>query len=291
LVNADSTVIAQVESDADGSFSVPCYAPEPFKVAIDIGAARRWYRGRTFADAALIDVAAGATSDPIDVVESGLLLDLSEPTGQREWRARVELVDPDTREVAGTYLVTVADGYPFHGISNLDTGTYLLHLIPDPFLAQNWLEEWYDGAGGPEGARPVTVPPGGGVAKVQVALRAGGGISGSIWYEPREDAFGAVLYLTRSDDPTAIGNRHPGYSWCCQSITWQEPMEYTLGGLAPGSYKIGIAPAFDGGVWLGWAQQPPDGTVWYPNTTHWGDAETLMIDGAGVINGVDFDLR
>lgn len=66
------------------------------------------------------------------------------------------------------------------------------------------------------------------------------------------------------------------------------PQSYALPGLPDGDYKIGV---WARAVGVPTPAQPPEDTVWYPETTDWNAAQVITIAEAEVITGIDFDLR
>ena len=290
LMSPDSSsVIGTVFVQRDGSFETRIFLPGPVKLFVEVRDSGRWYGGPEFSKATVIDLAPGQTSLPVEIVESGLVLDLWEPTYQDIWKARVQLIDPQSLAIVRQTTVEVSHSYPFHGIPNLDPGSYLLRILPEPFLWQNWLGQWYDGADGPGEATPVTVPAGGGIGQVRIELTEGGQIAGTIWYEDTRETFGVIVYLTAAGDPASLGCMHPGEDCYCGGIRWTTPMSYVLRGLPEGAYKVGVWP------WKQdvrpWPTNPPPETLWYPKTARWEEGAVLTVEGAGHVPGIDFDLR
>lgn len=291
LVSQDSSsAIATLPTQQDGNFEGMIFYPEPVKIQVDINGSQSWYGGTEFANASVIDLQPGETSPAIEVIESGLLLDIREPTYQRCWRANVQLVNPQDQTVMRQITVLGSSRRPFYAIPNLDAGEYLLRIVPNRFLQFNWLGQWYDGVSSPEEATPIVIPPEGGIENVRIALSEGGRIAGTIWYENETGIFGVLVYVTRADDPAGLGYIHPGEDCCCGTTTWWTPIDYALRGLPDGDYKVGVWPwdiyAFDQRP-----SEPPEETLWYPGTQAWEDATVITAVGAQEVTEIDFDLR
>jgi hypothetical protein len=291
LVAADSSedLAASFRVKEDGSFEARILDPVPAKLLVDINGSRRWYGGSSFSDAEVLPLQEGAELPQVEVVESGLLLDLREPTYQDISRASVQLIDPATLRVVHSARIDIRESNPFHAISNLAPGDYLLRILADQFLRQNWLEQWYDRAPGPETAMVVTIPSNGGVGSAKVELQEGGRIAGTIWYDDRRSS-GVLVYITSADDPVAIGRMHPGEDCYCGVVMIRSPYSYALRGLPAGSYKVGVWRLSFGASWE-WPDSPPPGTSWYPQEIDWSRAEVIDISGAGETPDIDFDLR
>lgn len=52
-------------------------------------------------------------------------------------------------------------------------------------------------------------------------------------------------------------------------------------------YKLGVWPQRRGQS----PGQPPEDTIWFPETSDWDAAQVFTISGAGELRQVDFDLR
>jgi hypothetical protein len=288
LFSEDSTVIMTgIPVQRDGSFEARIFLPRPVKALVQFEDSQRWFGGRGFAEASVLDLQPGMET-PLVMAESGILLQLWDPTYQPSWRARARLVDAQSFALVRQMTIFADFNSPAAGMSNVEPGTYLLQILPDPFLEPNWLAQWYGGGTDSTQATVLTVPSGGQVVKTSFLLREGGRIGGRVWYLRPPDSFGAIVYLTSADDPAWLGSIVPGLDCSCMS-EWTTPADYMLRGLPAGRYKVGVCP-WKSGISTHPAT-PPEQTVWYPGNTSWAEASPLTITGAERITGIDFNLR
>jgi len=287
LVTPDSSAtVATFSTLTDGTFAVAIQMPEPVRMLINIGGSQRWYPAGRFSEGEILELTPGSNLPPIEVVESGIQIDIRNPLYPPTCKGRVQLLSPvGSRVVAETATSNTEGRFPV-AFCNLDAGDYWLRILPRLFLDQAWRPQWYDRAAGPEDAVLVRVPPNGGVVPVTLTLEEGGQIAGEIRYMNPQGEHGVILYVTAAGDPTARGRLHPSGSWFSYWLE-QLPQPYAARGLPDGDYKIGIWPQSTGEP----PAQPPEDTIWYPATTDWNAAQVLTISGAQAITGIDFDLR
>lgn len=277
LVTPDSSaVVAVLPTRDDGTFEGNILVPEPVRALIEIRDTPRWYPRGSFQEAAVLELAPGVTLPPLVVEESGLILEISHPLHPPTWYVQVQLLSQEQTHVVATLWTSASPTSPFHVFSNLDPGDYWLRILPAHFLSETWRPQWYDRAADQEGATLVHVPAGGGVGRVDISLEDGGRIEGDVRYEVTPTTPAATVYLTEAGDSSALGRRPAS-----------EPQHYVATGLPDGGYRIGI--------WLGPVRaappQPPEDTLWYPETTDWNAAQVITITEAQVITGINFDLR
>jgi hypothetical protein len=287
LVAPDSSVtVASFATRSDGTFAADIQVPEPARMLIDIGGNPRWYPRGGFHEAEILDLAPGSSPLPIEVVESGLLLDIQGTFYPARWNATLQLVAPADSRIVAELDASSSGGHAFLGLANLDPGSYLLHILPQSFLSEAWTPQWFDRATDPHEATLIQVPAAGGVERVTITLEEGGRIEGQIWNDDELNPYGVMLYLTAAGDPTTLGRL-----WASDTRSaiwpWEAPLPYKARGLPDGEYKIGVWPRLAGAS----PAQPPEDTIWYPQTTDWNAAQVLTITGNQATTGIDFDLR
>jgi len=278
--------VAEIQCNADGLFDHLIFAPEPARMMVRIDEVERWYGGDSFASAEVLELGPGVSLPAIEIVESGLLLEIEDESQDESWGARIDLHDPLDLRVRQTLFLSGRWGTRRYALHNLRPGSYLIRIRPESFLRERWLGQWFDAADDPAGARAVTVPADGGMHQIEITLQAGGRIEGTIEY-PQDDRLNAVrVYLTDGSDPES------GSSLKCSGVFGDSPagrerIHYELNGLLPGDYKVGA-------LRLDWGMdpvEPPEETLWYPATTDWNQATVLTIGGSESLTEIDFELR
>lgn len=280
LVAADSSAqLATLSASSDGTFVADILLPAPARACVSIGRNKRWYPRGSFQEAAVLELAPGATLPPIEVVEGGIILGIDFPLHPIDWIADVELFAPGEEDAAVVLRFQADDDQPYRAFANLDPGDYHLYITPVVPLRVDWRPQWYDRAPTRETAALVHVPANGSIARADVTLEVGGRIEGGVWFVPAPCVSSAVLYLTAADDPSLVGRP-------VMERVGADSYTHVARGLADGGYKLGL--------WVGTPPSPPvptRDTWWYPGTTDWEEAQVLTISAGGVLTGIDFDLQ
>ncbi len=278
IVGPDSgLVMDRRRVESDGSFAVDLSLPGPVKLGVEQYGAVQWIGGPTFVEAATYDLRAGETITGIELVQSGLRLDIRAPTASSGWAA-FELHDPVDLSLMATVVVDIA-GHDVVGIPNLWPGDFLLHVAhrgPDEYgvsyRSPPWRPQWYDRAGAPAQAVPITIAAAGEVVTRELTLELGGAIRGRLETAPLPPR-GFHVFLSPADVDTVLD------AW----YVWYQAPDFDLAGLPDGDYKVGACPTSV--PWI-WGLPPPAGTVWYPDTTIWDEAAVLEIRDACEVEGV-----
>jgi hypothetical protein len=231
----------------------------------------------------VIPLEAGQMAPRIEFVESGLVVDIHDPSYERYDDALIQLFDPQELTLVRELETRAQSAGTVFTLPNLDPGTYLLRILPRRFLTQGWIGQWYDGAQAPSEATPVIIPENGGIARVRMDLQEGGYVSGMLTFPQSLPFYDAVFYLTRADEPEPVGVLGPEGTHVIGTRS------YRLSGLPAGRYRLGVLPLGSGHG--AWPQQPPSNVIWYPGTTSWDEAAVLEVIPPEEISGIDFELE
>lgn len=280
LFAADSTIVAETETDWLGSFAFNLIIPTHVRVLVAIGRYTRWIGGRGFEDAEEFDLQLGEEISGVRLVESGLLLETPIGSFMDTWCMRAEvLYAEDLTPVweAGGRLFGRNHLVP---IPNLTTGDYIIHLSPAEFLHSAWLSQWYDGAESPEQATVVSIQQDGEVVPLTLHLERGGVIEGTVTW-PWGAGFEYVwICATTADSEEHLGAIRLGHPW----LSLPEAA-FTLRGFPNGDYKIG--------GWVCDRSDPncaPATATWYPGTPEWSSAMVIAIRDHEDVSGIEFEI-
>ncbi len=280
LFAADSTIVAETETDWLGSFVFNLLMPTRARVLVAIGRYTRWIGGRGFEDAEEFDLQPGEEISGVRLVESGLLLETPIGSFMDTWWMRAEvLYAEDLTPVWET------GGWPF-GLShfvpipNLTTGDYIIHLSPVAFLYSAWLSQWYDEAESPEQATVVSIQQDGEVVALTLHLERGGIIQGTVTWPWGAGSEYVWICATTADSEEHLGAVGLDNPW----LSLPEAA-FTLRGLPNGDYKIG--------GWVCDRLDPncaPVTATWYPGTPEWSSAMVIAIRDHEDVSGIEFEI-
>jgi hypothetical protein len=285
VLAADSSVILVARaSEVDGSFRGAIWIPEPVRVACTIEGSTRWIGGDDFASATQFELAGGEEIDFGTIEESGLLVELIEPTYSDHSDFELKLVRAEDGAPARTLWVYSGsyDRTNLIPFPNLDPGTYRL-FVSNSRLSMDWQSQWYDGAATSDAATPVTIPSGGAVVPITVTLQAGGAISGKVVTSSEDDPWAFVIYFVEATTRQTVGRIYCDCECGCVIAIYGDGFPFSAHGLADGNYRVGAwdgdccAPPWDA----------PEGTIWYPGTAEWEAAQVVTIADHAAVTGVD----
>jgi hypothetical protein len=282
VLTADSVVILEGSaSDPDGGFRGEIWIPEPVRIACTIEGSTRWVGGGDFASATEFGLASGEEIDVGTIEESGLLVELIEPTFPDDSEFDLQLVRADDGTLARTLQVPVgawrSNLVPF---LNLDPGVYYLRA-DNSHLSVDWLPQWFDRAATLGEATPITIPGGGSVVPIALTMEPGGSFSGRVLNDFEGAPSRFVIYVVE-----AATRETAGFVYCdCARGCYGNPHNFPFlaRGIADGEYRVGAMP-YD-------CSTPPSaapaGTIWYPGTAEWETAGIVTIADHAAVTGID----
>ncbi len=184
--------------------------------------------------------------------------------------ARLTLVD--SQGIGTTVRESLVGDYL--AVSLLAPGAYRLRLAPDQPGVDFFLDQWFDGATGIDGATPVTVPGGGAVGRVTAHLIRGGAIDGE--FTGGFQAGGEwSLAVTPADRDTV---------WCVVNRP-ADSADFQIRGLADGAYRIGASAEVIS------AYSPAMPMSWYGGTASWDSAVVITVQDHQVVGGIEIQPR
>jgi len=275
LVDPDSNVVLgrRVVGD-DGRFGLDVHMEGPVKVLVVEDGVEQWIGGRTFHLAPSFDLVTGQTISVPELVQSGLVLDMTVPPGNSN-DMLVRFYDASDLTSFGAWEPNSYGGVPPRvAVSNLGPGSYLMRIEPRSAGYATWAPQWYDRAADVAGAQPVTIVTPGEIVHVPVVLEAGGEIEGRVLADASGDY---VIYATTAESPGVFAIR----------LASVPPGTFEVKGLADGGWKIGAWRRTGDFV----PEQPPPTTVWYPAAPTWDEAETIVVEEHATVTGIEIDLR
>lgn len=276
VVSPDSVVLIDGRpTGSGGDFSFDFNLPRPVKLLVSHEGVDQYVGGPAFGDATVFDLVAGETIAGVELVQSGLRLDARDkdifiygPT--------VTIHDPDDLRVLAVADWRNGPG-ELAGITNLWPGEFLLHLGPGPFHfgRLDWRPQWFDRADDPGNAVPVVIDHAGQVVRLDVTLEKGGVMSGRLDPLPEDFLYRDVVLVNANDDIVV------SEAFVYMSNTFR------FRGLPDGTYKVGATPE-DSRSDL--RVPAPEGTVWYPGTTDWSQAQVIGIVDASEVTDLVIPL-
>ena len=219
-VDAQRASLGYVHCDEEGRFRIDLYAvTTSVRLHSDYDLSFvQWFGGPDEADADVYAVAPGTQVRDVELVESGLVLDLVGPGGNP-----IERVTVTVRAESG---VTATREY-YSGpspIGNLAPGRYYVRVDGD-CSEETWAPQWYGGGDDPATATPIDLGTGE-LRGVTINLDEGGRITG----EARDATGGVPLHGTYSLHAV------DGDVLCVRQSTFSGRMLFT--GLADGTYLV-----------------------------------------------------
>ena len=171
----------------------------------------------------------------------------------------------------GDFTVTDSSG---GYLMRLPTGSYRLHYGHRPGAEVTYLPEWYDDADSLASAPDVAVTNEQTTTIPDVALSLGGRISGSLTDQSDALVFGmwATAFKQGQDDGGQT-------TWTQEaSVLPTEAGAYSLGGLTPGTYRVGFSNSTSSVGYL------PE---FYDDVTSLDDATDIVVDPEEQVAGID----
>jgi len=288
LLNSDSVRVADpiVDREAEGVFHCPLYAPEPFRVRVRIEDQDLWVGGHDFASATEFHPESGNTIAGVDFVESGILLDVTDPFYGNLEGLGAEIYRAEAPEVVFYNWYPRNDGSPQTALSGLPSGTYYVRLV-NPSFQIPWSTQWINRVLTFEDALAIDLTDPGSVAVIDVSLLPGGTVRGTIEWggieNPGSDGwpryYRGRIYAVDSQSLEVIGSKARYLSRNPRTV------DFELRGARPGGCKFGICYSNHS-----LPDTPPDSTIWYPGTLDWEQAETFEVVSEGLIEGIDFTM-
>jgi hypothetical protein len=221
-----------VETSATGTYTVTGLGSESYEVEFFAPSGNyltQFYNGASsLHSATAVAVTAGATKSPINAEMAAAYGSLSGTVTNASSHAALEHVEIEVYDSDGTYVAageTAANGT--YTIAGLAPGEYEVQFLPSTGA---YLKQYYKGKSSLGEATAVIVTPGSTTAAVNAELVVGGEISGTV-----------------TDAVTQAGLEHVEVKVYDSSDAYLARAEtasngeYTVSGLAPGSYEVGFA--------------------------------------------------
>lgn len=273
VFTADSTrLFNEVQRHDDDRFSLIMHLPRPVKILVHQGGIRHWIGGPDFHTATVFSPAAGEVLTGIEMVQSGIVLDMQWAKDLSFW-PDIRLYDADDLQLVAS-VSTNPGPDRLAGIPNLWPGNFLLYFDPG-YLSRGltpWLAQWYDRTTEAAAARVVTIADWGEIVRVDVRFQKGGVMEGSLQVA-RPGTVDRAVVVTPVNDPVPWGRIY----------AQDGAVEFVVRGLPDGEYRLGVLPQDSG--W-NFGAPAPEGTVWWPGTTDWAVAGTIAITGGGTVTGL-----
>ncbi len=263
----DSLRLGSVAADQAGNFTVELLAPGEIVLHTDHwGGIERWIGGASCAAATHYDLQPGDHLTGIEIPESRIRLTLHGPGEMIDHDAAVRLVNDRGQE----FPLDTDYGTGPRIIGNLDAGRW--YLQANGYATdQTWAAQWYQGADSLGAATPIDLGEGEGV-DLAMDLVPGGSISGQVLMFGGTPLFKVDCALFEANGKPLGGTRYP---------FWPnfEEGRFTFPGLPDGPFYVA-------------AINPRTmETVWYPGTTDFAEAETVVVSGHEAVTGITFDLE
>ncbi len=230
----------------------------------------QYYDGKpSFAAADRVAVTTGATTAGVDAeLEPGgqIAGNVSdETTAEPIEEARVCVRDPGSGEQIACGYTNFAGDYV---ISGLPAGEYAVRF--DPPYGANYIGEYFDDVPTMAESAPVSTELGMTTEGIDAELALGGQIRGEVTAAVGgEPLSGAYVCATK------VGGGEGG------SCTETEFGEYTISGLATGSYRVQFSPPYEGN-YLG---------QYYDDVGSAGEADPVAVEAGSVAEGIDAALH
>jgi len=249
--------------DSLGEYCISFFTPSRVRLAISTMGAVRWYGGTCFEDAAVFEVGPGKTVWADHVGVSAVSYELKGVRAPDSVRATI-MVHDSTGHCISRSVVHHSRKQP---ICNLAPGSYFLNITPE--AAQGWRPQWYDRASSFEEATPVVISSEGEKVDISFTLEKGGSIHGR------------VLRAGGQGAPSMLDASVPGFpQWCpCGFWAVDSSGHFIMDGLPDGEIKIGA------GTWSHCVR-----LTWYPGTASADSARSIVIEDAGDVTGIEWQL-
>jgi hypothetical protein len=265
LYREDSTIVIWDRSAEDGTFEVPMLEPAPIRCAVEVYPVRQWIGGDDFASATTFYPQAGETLHLFDHAVNSLRVHLHGPGSNTSFDGRALLVDGSGLPFAETRVCS-GGGNKFL-LGNVPAGTYFLKLTSTD-RPRRFCPQWYASAESLAAATPIQIPGGGGYTEIDMHLLAGGQIQGRIL--DADFALPGRAIQVESTDGTFSDTRAATVSPYDSS--------FVIPALPNGAFRVGV--------------KPPSSSVvnWYPGTTDPDEANVILIEGHGRVEGVEWRI-
>jgi protocatechuate 3,4-dioxygenase beta subunit len=283
--SADSGTVAAYYGDIapNGDYKIGDVPEgEHYVLAAAEGYYPNYYKNtRDFSEATPVKVSAGAVTEGIDFdMEqikpgdgsiSGVVVRELDDAPIRG--ATVSVFSTENPFISG-WVETAEDGT--YRLGALSTGKYYAYV-----RAEGYLPEYFDDAESFEQADLIDVVDPNETKGIDFKLGIGGSISGKVTNEEGAPIAGAYVQTAPTAFDSALGVRPDGtylgtYGW---AVT-DDQGDYTIGGLAAGSYKV-LAQA-----WTQWFIA----SEWYDNSPSFEDATPVQVEKGKETSGIDFKL-
>jgi len=278
IVTPDSVpIISHRRVDDDGRFAVNVFLPGPVKLLVTQNGIEQWIGGLGFTEATVYDLQLGETITNIELIQCGLRLNIDGDGVFSPSDSEFRIHDPLDMELLATasYWSGIGGVVP---VANLWPGEFILFITPhgSRYGGSAWRPQWFDRKTEPAEARLISIGSPGEVVRLDVTLERGGTIAGELEFSSPSSRWHYVL-LTTADHYLCWG----------ADIVFEGNREYLLQGLPDGRYRIG---AISWEMDWDFGAPPPAGTIWYPGTGNWDEAEIVEIVDAADLVGLNIPM-
>ena len=264
---AGGAFVGSTLTDGSGDYDIPGLATGSYalKFTPSTTYAPQWFAGALFEDnATLVAVTAGATTSSTNVVlaASGTITGTVTGTGSAAL-PNVDVIAYDSEgNYAGGALTATNGSYEIDGLA---ADSYTLEFIPP---TSDYATQWFDGAASQSEAATVGVTAGGTLNENQT-LVATGSISGTVLGTTTSTVTLSNVAVTAYD---AAGN-------AVETVATDTYGQYTLAGLAAGSYTVEFVPG-----------NSPFGATWWNGATSIATATVIPVAAGQSVNAINATL-
>ncbi len=219
-------------SKAGGSYAIAALPPGSYTVEFatplesPLNYRRQFYKGKTArSEAQSVTVTNGGTTSGIDAaMQAGARIEGTVTDATTKTTVNGILVCAIERAGEGTEQCAQTTGSGEYSVPSLSGGEYTVEFKLPTQSGLNYLRQFYDGKSASSEAQPVSVSSGGSTTGINAALSQGGQITGTVTDAATKAAIAGI-------DVCA----YESYERC---VVTNASGEYSLGGLATGSYYL-----------------------------------------------------
>ena len=269
----DSVQVGFGQVAADGTYGIEITQAVAARIRIESGCDVRWIGGSAFEQARTFALVPGDTTEIDPWTAGNIRVRMSLEDEWRGFQTRVRLVGESGAVVTCHTASRELDQF---GVGLLEPGRYRMWVGPSRPGMEPWLPQWFDGGTNPGDATPIEIGPGGEEASLVVHLRRGGRIEGRLVADATGEAStaGGNIVVSPASEKTL---------WGCVQRSGDYTGLFSVQGLPDGEWKVGREvgnQAYECDPQL-------RAVIWAPGTSDWNAAQTVRIEGAGVVRNLE----
>lgn len=258
----DSTKIGRGPVESDGTFTCAFTHPQTVRLMASYDYLSRWFGGDSMATATVFDVQPGGRITGVDMVGSGIQVQLDGPGELAFYAPTITVRDENGRE---QHPELYSDN-PFW-VCNLAPGRHYLKV--EGFCNdERYATQWFGGGASLESAAPIDLAAGE-LRSITMVLQEGGRISGTLLRADGTTPYTVDFGLFDAE----------GTPLCDRYDQWRgfDEGQYHFRGLADGAYHLAVQLMYD---------EP----WWYPGTLDFDQAEAIVIENLEPVTELDWKL-